>query len=388
MLDMGFAEDLEILLDAVGSERQTVLFSATMPGRIDGLVRRHLSKPVRILVERAASDSGPAATVRQVAYLVDRAHKAAALGRVLDVEQPGAAIIFCRTRDEVDTLTETLNGRGYRSEALHGGMDQAQRDRVVSRLRSGTAELLVATDVAARGLDIDRLTHVVNYDVPSAPESYVHRVGRVGRAGREGVAITLAEPREHRMLKTIERVAGMKIGVEKLPTTADLRARRLELTRSSLEELLVDGALDEFRVVVESLSSDYDVVEIALAAVALAHRAAAGGEEPDEIPAPNPAPDADRKPAKRRATRAGGGTTDRVWVSAGREAGVRPQDLVGAVANETRLTGRDIGAIEITDRFSLIEVPTDAVREVVAALKATTLKGRKVQARRDRGPRT
>ena len=139
--------------------------------------------------------------MRQSAYVVPRAHKPAALGRVLDVEAPTAAIVFCRTRDEVDQLTETLNGRGYRAEALHGGMSQEQRDRVMGRLRDGTADLLVATDVAARGLDIEQLTHVVNYDVPSAPEAYVHRIGRVGRAGREGVAITLAEPREHRLLE-------------------------------------------------------------------------------------------------------------------------------------------------------------------------------------------
>src|SRR5262249_20230884 len=156
---------------------------------------------------------------------------------------------------------------------LHGGMGQEQRDRVMARLRNGTADLLVATDVAARGLDVEHLTHVVNYDVPSAPESYVHRVGRVGRAGREGVAITLAEPREHRMLKTIERVTKQHIAIEKVPTIADLRARRLELTRAALQESLVgDGAdLERFRVVVETLTDEFDLMEIALAAVKLAH---------------------------------------------------------------------------------------------------------------------
>ena len=190
--------------------------------------------------------------MRQSAYVVARAHKPAALGRVLDVESPTAALVFCRTRAEVDQLSETLNGRGYRAEALHGGMTQDQRDRVMARLRNEISDLIVATDVAARGLDIDQLTHVVNYDVPSDPDSYTHRIGRVGRAGREGVAITLAEPREHRMLKTIERVTRSKITVEKLPTVADLRARRLELTRSAIEDLLVEGEdLDRFRVVLD-----------------------------------------------------------------------------------------------------------------------------------------
>src|SRR3712207_2986424 len=151
---------------------------------------------------RKAVEPGELPLVRQSAYIVARAHRSAALGRILDVEAPTAAIVFCRTREEVDSLTETLNGRGYRAEALHGGMSQEQRDRVMSRLRGGTADLLVATDVAARGLDIEQLTHVVNYDVPSAPESYVHRIGRVGRAGREGVAITLAEDRKSTRLNS------------------------------------------------------------------------------------------------------------------------------------------------------------------------------------------
>jgi ATP-dependent RNA helicase DeaD len=225
MLDMGFAEDIEAILAETPHHPQTVLFSATLPARIDAIARRHLTDPVQIRIRAEATPAGEVPLVRQVAYVVQRAHKATALGRILDVEAPTAALVFCRTRDEVDRLTETLNGRGYRAEALHGGMNQEQRDRVMGRLRSGNAELLVATDVAARGLDIDQLTHVVNYDVPSAPESYVHRIGRVGRAGREGVAITLAEPREHRMLKTIERVTKRPIAMEKVPTVADLRAR-------------------------------------------------------------------------------------------------------------------------------------------------------------------
>ena len=224
--------------------------------------------------------------MRQSAYIVARAHKPAALGRVLDVESPTAALVFCRTRAEVDQLAETLNGRGYRAEALHGGMTQDQRDRVMARLRNEISDLIVATDVAARGLDIDQLTHVVNYDVPSDPDSYTHRIGRVGRAGREGVAITLAEPREHRMLKTIERATRSKITVEKLPTVADLRARRLELTRSAIEDTPGRGRdLDRFRVVLDTLTGEHDVVEIALAAVKLAHEAS-GQPDDDEAEIP------------------------------------------------------------------------------------------------------
>jgi ATP-dependent RNA helicase DeaD len=385
MLDMGFAEDIEAILEATPAERQTVLFSATMPPRIETIARKHLRDPVRLELGRGAPAAGEAPLVRQSAYVVARAHKSAALGRVLDVEQPEAAIVFCRTRDNVDALTETLNGRGYRSEALHGGMDQAQRDRVMGRLRSGATDLLVATDVAARGLDVEQLTHVVNYDLPSAAEAYVHRIGRVGRAGREGVAITLAEPREHRMLKTIERLTGQRIEVEKVPTVADLRARRLELTRAALEESLLADDLDSVRVVVETLADEYDVMDIAAAAVKLAHETLRGGEDDDEPEIPQVALRADRpdKPKKRQPRGASQGMT-RLFVGVGHSAGIRPQDLVGAITGETDLTGADIGAIQITHRFSLVEVPEDRADAVIAGLRGTHLKGRRPTIRRER----
>jgi ATP-dependent RNA helicase DeaD len=393
MLDMGFAEDLEAILAETPEQRQTVLFSATMPRRLDSLARRHLREPVRITIAREKAAAGEAPRVRQTAYVVPRAAKPAALGRILDLEAPAAAIVFCRTREEVDTLSETLTARGYRAEALHGGMSQEQRDRVMGRLRGGTAELLVATDVAARGLDIEQLTHVVNYDVPSAPEAYVHRIGRVGRAGREGVAITLAEPREHRMLKTIERVAGAPISVQTVPTVADLRARRLDLTRGALRESLLSDDLDRFRVVVETLADEFDLMEVALAAVKLAHEAGGGSDDEEEIPQVTFRPDSGKRPDSRgggrsdgpRERRPAGGPAARLFVGAGREAGIRPGDLVGAITGETGLTGRDIGAIEIHQRFALVEVPESAADEVVRALKATMIKGRKATVRRDNG---
>src|ERR687895_2208283 len=178
MLDMGFADDLEAILEAVPEGRQTALFSATMPPRIASIAKRHLREPVHVKVADEPVATGDVPRVRQSAYVVQRQHKVAALGRILDMESPTSAIVFCRTRTEVDDLTETLNGRGYRAEALHGGMDQEQRDRVMRRFREGTADLLIATDVAARGLDIEHISHVVNFDVPSAPDAYVHRIGR------------------------------------------------------------------------------------------------------------------------------------------------------------------------------------------------------------------
>ncbi|HUP72180.1 MAG TPA: DEAD/DEAH box helicase [Acidimicrobiales bacterium] len=388
MLDMGFADDIEAILESTPANRQTVLFSATAPPRIDALVRRYLRDPVRIQLGGRASAAAPEALIRQSAYVVARSHKSAALGRVLDVESPAATIVFCRTRDEVDQLTQTLNGRGYRAEALHGGLDQTQRDRVMARLRQGTTELLVATDVAARGLDIDHLTHVINYDIHSAPDAYVHRIGRVGRAGREGVAISLVEPREHRMLTTIERVTKQKIIVEKLPTFADLRTRRLELTRAALREILLTDDMEHFRVIVESLADEFDVMNVALAAVKLAHEAT-GGDDDDEIPEVKAPSGAGRRRQEddargTRGRRSPAGQMTRVFIGAGRIAGMRPQDLVGAIAGESALSGRDIGAIEIADRFSLGEIPERAVDDVITALRATRIKGKKPTIRRER----
>jgi ATP-dependent RNA helicase DeaD len=291
----------------------------------------------------------------------------------------------------------------------------------MNRLRAGTADLLVATDVAARGLDVDHLTHVVNYTVPAASESYLHRVGRVGRAGREGVAITLVEPREHRMLKNIERVMRAKITVAKLPSVADLRARRLELTRAAIHESLLTDDLMPFRVVVETLADEFDLFEVALAAVKLAQDATGPAATEDaEIPEVVPRERAERplrtgrersdrpelggRPERggraRAVGRARAGTTPgrggervgkrpsagmtRLFVSVGRSSGVRPQDLVGAITGETELAGRDIGAIEITDRFSLVEVPADAVEDVITALGTSRIKGNRVTVRRER----
>jgi ATP-dependent RNA helicase DeaD len=401
MLDMGFADDIEEILGNTPETRQTALFSATMPPRINGMVRRHLRNPARVELGRQESASADGLLVRQTAYVVPRGHKAAALGRVLDLETPTATVVFCRTRDEVDQLTESLNGRGYRAEALHGGMDQHHRDRVMNRLRSQSINLLVATDVAARGLDIDQLTHVVNYDVPSAPESYVHRIGRVGRAGREGTAITLVEPREHRMLKVIERVTKRPITIEKLPTVADLRARRLELTGAALREILADGVdLDAFQAVVEPLSTEFDLYKVALAAVKLAHEASGTPRDEEELPEVE-LPSADdrrggrngngngREPLRPngRGPRRGRGPTagtTRLFVGTGRAAGVRPQDLVGAITGKSYLNGRDIGTIEIADKFSLVEVPESAADDVVAALRQAGIRGRTATVRRER----
>ena len=400
MLDMGFADDIDSILQATPVERQTVLFSATMPARINALARKYQRDPVRIQIGRSDATPGTAALVRQSAYMVQRSHKPAALGRILDIEAPKATLVFCRTRTEVDQLTETMNGRGYRAEALHGGMDQPQRDRVMGRLRDGTAELLVATDVAARGLDVDTLTHVVNYDVPSAAESYVHRIGRVGRAGRQGVAITLAEPREQRLLFNIEKLTKQKIAIERVPTVADLRARQIELTVNAVREALASDDLDDYNDVLNALSGEHNMRTIALAAVKLAHEA--GGATVDEAEIPDFSHKVDRGPRPDRPERTGrpgerpgqkgqrpggpgrGGTvgTGFIYVGLGRKGGIRPGDLVGMIANESNLSGREIGPIKITEQYSIVGVPEARVDDVIASLRNTMLKGKRPNARR------
>ncbi len=394
MLDMGFAEDLEAILSETPADRQTALFSATIAPRIAAIANKHLKNPVRVTIARDKTKAGSVPRVRQMAYIVPRVHKMATLGRVLDMESPKSALVFCRTRTEVDGLTETLNARGYRAEALHGGMTQEQRDRVMKKFRANTADLLVATDVAARGLDIGHLSHVFNYDVPTSPDAYVHRIGRTGRAGREGVAITLAEPREHRFLRNIENITKQKIEIATVPTVADMRVRRVELTRATLQEILIGGELDEYRGVVESLADgDYDVMDVAAAAVKMAHEASGNDkhEAEEEIPVERSSISHDRpkregKPPRTVAgnKRKPGWEVAKIYIGAGRKAKIRPGDIVGAIANELKIDADAIGAIEIYDRFSLVEVPDEIADDIVTTLRATHIKGKRVPVRRDK----
>jgi ATP-dependent RNA helicase DeaD len=405
MLDMGFAEDLETLLSATPPERQTALFSATIPPTITRIAKRHLREPVRIKVHAETTAGDGAALVRQVAYVVRRADKLAALCRILDVEDPTSTLVFARTRGEVDDLAEALSARGHDAGALHGGLTQEGRDRMMGRFRDGSLDVLVATDVAARGLDIEHVSHVVNYDVPSNPDAYTHRIGRTGRAGREGVAITLVEPREHRMLRNIEAATHSKLEIAHLPTVADLRERRTEILRANLREALVGDGFDRFRGVVEPLADEFDLVDIALAAVSLVDGAA--GRDADEVelyspplsagpaagPRRGPPPGRGGPPGSRSRSGAPGPRTDdrsapdgrwvRLFIGGGRRAGIRPSDLVGAITNEAGVPGSVVGAIQINDGFSLVDVQEAVADDVGRALAGATIRGRHLQVRRD-----
>jgi len=416
MLDMGFAEDLETILASTPDERQTALFSATISPTITRIAKRHLHDPARIKVhaEKLAGDG--TARVRQVAYVVRRNDKLAALCRILDVEDPTSTLVFARTRGEVDDLAEALSARGHDAGALHGGLTQEGRDRMMGRFRDGSLDVLVATDVAARGLDIEHVSHVVNYDVPSNPDAYVHRIGRTGRAGRDGVAITLVEPREHRMLRNIEAATHAKLEIAHLPTVADLRERRTEILRANLREALLGDGFDRFRGVVEPLTDEFDLVDIALAAVSLIE--GAGAQDADEVelfspplnagPPPRgarPMPGRPMRPGPGPRTGAGPGQRPfqggpggpprggdrpgssgpwvRLFVGGGRRAGLRPGDLVGAITNEAHVPGGVVGAIQINEGFSLVDVQEGVADAVISALREATIRGKRLQVRRD-----
>jgi ATP-dependent RNA helicase DeaD len=361
MLDMGFIEDIEVVLDALPEERQIALFSATIPAPIARLASKYLRDPERITI---AAEAHTVPQIRQSYYEVSPAHKMDALARILDMETPGPTIVFCRTKRESDEVGEHLRGRGYGAESLHGDLSQAERDRVMRRFRAGQVDLLVATDVAARGLDIETVTHVINYDIPWDAESYTHRIGRTGRAGREGDAITLVSPRERRQLKLIERSIGARIMPVRLPTAADIAARRRELFKQTVLDTLAQGELDAFLVTVEELAEEYEPSEVAAAALKLlwAQRGEAAAQEVDASDG----------------TRVEEGMA-RLFITVGRQEGLRPGDLVGAIANEAGISGQAIGAIDILDHCAFVEVPAEAADRVVRALTRTRLRGRKVR---------
>jgi len=417
MLDMGFAEDLEAILNATPETRQTALFSATLAPRIARIAEKHLRDPERVQIAREKGVKGTAAKVRQVAYVVPRAFKVVTLGRVLDMEDPALALVFCRTRIEVDELADALTGRGYRVEALHGGMGQMDRDRVMRKARGQAVDVVVATDVAARGIDIDHLSHVVNFDVPPAPETYVHRIGRTGRAGREGTAITIATQREGRMMRNIESLTKQRFEMADVPTPDQVRTRRLDRMKGELSKAVEAGELEPYLSAIRSM--EMDPAELAAAAMKSLHEARRGDHAAeDKVQVPKwedrGGPSQARAPAERdsrgteRPERAGGwkkrtpergdraeraparggrGAPEfvRIFVGGGKRMGMRPNDLVGAIANEANVNPRSLGGIEIDEMSSFVEVPAHEADHIIQVLRKATLRGRKVKVSRDLG---
>ena len=389
MLDMGFSEDIDLIVAETPKERQTALFAATFAPRILSIAGKHLRTPKKVQIAQEKRAPGKLPQVRQVAYIVGKGQKTNALSRILDFESPKSAIIFCRTRLEVDELTDTLNAHGYGAQALHGGMMQKQRDRVMQLFRSEKADILVATDVAARGLDIDHVSHVINYDLPTAPEVYVHRIGRTGRIGREGVAITLCAPREQRFLQYVERLTKQRVEIGKLPTEADLRKRRLEAAKDAIRERITAGGLDDTKELVESLAQEFELIDIAAAAVAMANEGAEKAGVPaeadvaesrssrsyDDGPRESRGYQKSERPSREPRDE---GPMTLLRISVGKEESIRPADLVGAIAGEAKIPSGVIGAIKIHDDYSLVEIPEEHAERVIAALKRTQIRGHRV----------
>ena len=363
MLALGFAEDLEAILAELPEERQLAFFSATMPARILALTKKFLREPVHIQIK---SRQRTLDTTNQTYYEVPPGKKLEALARVLDMETPGPTIIFCRTRQETSDLSENLRLRGYSTEALHGDMNQAERDRVMRRFREGQADLLIATDVAARGLDIETVTHVINYDIPWDVEQYIHRIGRTGRAGRSGDAITLVSGKERHQLKNIERMIGSVIKPARIPTAADIASKRRDLFQETLREVLLAGEFENHLATVEALSEEFDSAEVAAAALHMLWQSqhTAKVEAADEMAHDFEQPEMGMS---------------RIFIGMGRQDGLRPADLVGVIANEAGLPGKSIGVIDILDRTAFVEVPMAQAEMVVEAIRNTKLRNKKVK---------
>ena len=358
MLRMGFIDDVEWILGQMPETRQTALFSATMPPAIKRIAERHLRDPQTVEIEEATA-TVPTLTQHYV-NASDR-QKLETLTRVLEVATPEAALVFTRTKTGAADVAERLQARGYSAEAMHGDMTQQAREATVRRLRGGQVEIVVATDVAARGLDVERISHVINYDMPQDAETYVHRVGRTGRAGRAGTAILFATPREARLLKVIERYTGQRITPMRMPTAADIAARRVAAFKDRLRAATKDEGLDPYLALVEELVEEgLDMAEIAAAATRLA-----SGDKPLDVAA-EPEPAVNALPAD--------GGMARLFVDAGRRHGVRPGDLVGAIAGEADIPGHAIGAIDIYDECALVEIPTQYLEQVLERMRDVTIR--------------
>ena len=387
MLDMGFIEDIEAILKETPDGRQTALFSATMPGPIAALAKNYMHDAERITIQ---AEHMTVPQVRQIYYEAGGRDKFEILARVLDFEMPTSAIIFCRTKSEVDSLGERLIARAFAAETLHGDLSQVQRDRVMQRFRTNQVELLVATDVAARGLDVEHVSHVINYDIPLDPEIYVHRIGRTGRAGRTGSAVTLVTPRERRQLHMIERMTGATIQRMRLPTIADVIARRRESFKETLRETINGGGLEPYQIMAEELGEEYSPTDLAAAAFKLLLDQSLLETEDTLAEQAQERFEDERDGRPRRSHTRDFGPSQgmiRLYIDVGRDDGVRPADIVGAIANEAGIPGRAIGAIELFERFALVEVPSSQAEKVLRALRHTTIRGRKIAPSVARPPR-
>jgi ATP-dependent RNA helicase DeaD len=371
MLSMGFIEDIETILIETPEERQTALFSATLPGPIRSLADKYMRQPQSIQVQR---EQVTVAAIEQRYYLVNQADKLAALTRLFEIEPVTSALIFVRTRVGTGELAIELARRGFPAEALNGELTQETRERTLNRFRQNQVKVLVATDVAARGLDIDDISHVFNYDLPDDPEIYIHRIGRTGRAGKTGIAISLVTPREKRLLKQIEHLIRQPLAKSALPTEEDIKNRRENELLENVKIWLVRARYRRERELVAQLVEEgHDPLEIAAAALKLAR----ADEKQRPVASISAVQDAGPRSYERGGKRQRFSDRDRETVShepgmvrlslsLGRAHGIRPNDVVGTIAFHADIPGHTIGKIHIQDKFTLVDVPEKFVSRVLA----------------------
>jgi ATP-dependent RNA helicase DeaD len=380
MLQMGFVDDIEWILEQTPATRQVALFSATMPAPIRRIAQRHLREPVEVTI---TSRTTTAANIRQRYWIVSGVHKLDALTRILEAEPFDGMLIFARTKQSTVELAERLEARGFAVAPLNGDMQQKDRERTVARLKGGQLDILVATDVAARGLDVERISHVVNYDVPYDTESYVHRIGRTGRAGRSGEAILFLTPRERNMLRYIERATRSPLEPMELPTVADVNEQRVARFRQRITEAVASGQGEPFLSLIEEIerSQDLPALEIAAALASLLH----GGTPlllKEKIREPDAAPEAEpERPRRERPASADSGErlaeadTETYRIEVGYVHGVKPGNIVGAIANVAGLEGRQIGHVDIREDHTFVGLPRGMPDAVLSELGKTRVAG-------------
>jgi ATP-dependent RNA helicase DeaD len=361
MLDMGFQDDIEAIIKETPESRQTLLFSATMPQEILRLARKYMNQPETVSISRKEVT---APTIEQVYYKVFERSKLESLCRILDSEEIELGIVFCRTKRGVDELTEALQERGYLASGLHGDLSQAQRDKVMQSFRDSSIELLVATDVAARGIDVGNVSHVVNYDIPQDPESYVHRIGRTGRAGRKGIAMTLVTPREMKQLRTIEKISKTTLESRNVPSLEEVMERQQNIWKEQLVSLVEnDHDVTPFMEIVQQLKEEYPLEKIAAAALSLAFSPSVSSVEEEIYDFGD--------------TGASKGMV-RFFMNIGRSLDIRPPELVKEISELVGISPKSIGRIDIFDNFTFIEVTQDIAPFVYEALRHSRLKGKRV----------
>ena len=360
MLNMGFIEDIESILKEIPEDRQTMLFSATIPKEIVRIASRYMKNPKKVSVD---TKSMIVSKINQVFYEVRNDDKAKALTRLLDVEEPSLTLVFCHTKREVDEVSGRLQQMGYSAGAIHGDFTQSHRDEVMDKFRKGDIDILVATDVASRGLDIPDVSHVVNYSIPQSPDSYIHRIGRTGRAGKSGIAITFVTPREFRQLKLIELSAKTKIKKAKLPTIAEVKKAREQGILNEIDYVIEKEKHTEYVSLVNELSGKYSLHDIAASALSLVF-SNSGFEDVEEIGLPD---------------LSSGKNNVRLFMTIGRMDNVKVSDIVRIIASGANIPGSKIGNIALFDKFSFVEVPRDIAEKVINSVDNTIMKGRKIR---------